>query len=524
MKDYFKRTIEKPAPQSQVSGDYWKDLEGLCRAHVPKTIEFFRAHGAERNLEWAEPRYAELTRPEVLARVIAAARAQLLAVTSGEPGPPAHVGTVGEWFVCLTVFPSAADADFLRACPSGIEAFLAACRRRFHQVDGWQDLHYAQWILLADPARYGGSVHLFTQWSARVVLEWIAQMHDNMIEGAPTILPMDLLGQCNVEAYLRRMVVLDLEAPSPGVRQVATQAAKLLFTDSIVSDSPIVPFNPLEYRGGGGAINLIERLVEAHREDCERLQVSVPLIIGVADEHAEAARSGVPHPFMYFDTSLDVRVRGEACVPLLDGAGELTMGPDHRIATCVHGGGMSLAALIEDGTLSTLWKSGIRWLVIGQVFDAGLRLTDSLLESMARCETDGVFEVVKREAVPESRLAYLMRNERPFCVDDRRLRKPEYEALRLSAGVGTGTFCVRCDRLAAFFGISPEMLDGEWNADEWTGKIGENLQATRRLLLWGDQGLAFVVPVWEALSKMNLTVRVAEDGRLQPPVAAAPGR
>ena len=490
LKDYFKRTMEKPAPQPQVSGDYWNDLEGLCRAHVPKTIEFFRAHGAERKLEWAEPRYAELIRPEALARVIAAARAQLPAATSGQPGPPAPVGTAGEWFVCLTVFPSAADADFLRACPGGIEAFLASCRRRFHLVDGWQDLHYAQWILLVDAARCGGSVHLFTQWSARVELEWIAQMHDNLIEGAPTILPMDLLGHRNVEAFLRRMVVLDLEAPSPGLRQVAAQLAKLLFTDSIVSDSPIAPFNPLEHRGrGGDAVNLIERLAEAHREDCERLQARVPLIIGVADEHAEVARSGVPHPFMYFDASLDIRVRGEACVPLLDAAGELTMGPDHRIATCVQGGGMSLAALIEDGTLSTLWKSGIRWLVIGQVFDDGLRLTDPLLESMARCETDGVFEVVKREAVPESRLAYLMRDDRPFCVDDRRLRKPEHEALRSSAGVGTGTFCVRCDRLAALFGITPEMLEGEWDAAEWKGKIGENLQADHRLLLWGDQGL-----------------------------------
>ena len=129
LKDYFKRTMEKPAPQPQVSGDYWKDLEGLCRAHVPKTIEFFRAHGAERKLEWAEPRYAELIRPEALARVIAAARAQLLAVTSGKPGPPAPVGTAGEWFVCLTVFPSAADADFLRACP-------AASRRSSRRVAG----------------------------------------------------------------------------------------------------------------------------------------------------------------------------------------------------------------------------------------------------------------------------------------------------------------------------------------------------------------------------------------------------
>ena len=164
------------------------------------------------------------------------------------------------------------------------------------------------------------------------MLEWIAQMHDNLIEGAPTILPMDLLGHRNVEAYLRRMVVLDLEAPSPGVRQVATQVAKLLFTDSIVSDSPIVPFNPLEYRGRGGAVNLIERLAEAHREDCERLQASVPLIIGVADEHAEVARSGVPHPFMYFDASLDVRVRGEACVPLLDARGQVDdgAGPQDR--------------------------------------------------------------------------------------------------------------------------------------------------------------------------------------------------
>ena len=152
---------------------------------------------------------------------------------------------------------------------------------------------------------------------------------------------------------------------------------------------------------------------------------------------------------------------------------------------------MSLAALIEDGTLSTLWKSGIRWLVIGQVFDDGLRLTDPLLESMARCETDGVFEVVKREAVPESRLAYLMRDDRPFCVDDRRLRKPEHEALRSSAGVGTGTFWVRCDRLAALFGITPEMLEGEWDAAEWTGKIGENLQSDHRLLLWGDRGPRF---------------------------------
>ena len=30
LKDYFKRTMEKPAPQPQVSGDYWNDLEGCA--------------------------------------------------------------------------------------------------------------------------------------------------------------------------------------------------------------------------------------------------------------------------------------------------------------------------------------------------------------------------------------------------------------------------------------------------------------------------------------------------------------
>ncbi len=190
---------------------YWDDLENLCLGHVPKAIESLRSRNAPR-LEWVSARLLQLVAPSAVEELIRIAKASLPRVQSNAAPHPFDVCTVGSWYVCVTVFPSAEDANFLKRCPRGrVEDYLASCRKLFHSsFPSWRELDYAQWILLLNPAEKDASVHLYTHWSLVSRGQWISEMGSDNV-GAPFIAPIELL-QETAQAFHQRMMSLDVDA------------------------------------------------------------------------------------------------------------------------------------------------------------------------------------------------------------------------------------------------------------------------------------------------------------------------
>jgi hypothetical protein len=199
-------TSLKPATSKVESNNYWKSLETLCRGHVPKAIEELRSRNAP-CMEKIAPRLSQLVSPPALKDLIQRARESLPQVGCKFPRP-IEVGRLEDWYVCVTVFPSEADADFLSRTPNGrVEDYLANCRKGILLTSReTSQLNYAHWILLLNPEKGGASVHLYTQWSL-VFFGQLASVIGKSFAGAPFITPVDLLQEAPQEFFMKMMAI-----------------------------------------------------------------------------------------------------------------------------------------------------------------------------------------------------------------------------------------------------------------------------------------------------------------------------
>jgi hypothetical protein len=219
LKDFFRAS--KPMPHSG-QGGFWDEVRNLCAGHIDRMVVFFKSKGAPR-MDWAEPRFRALVAPATLDRLIKQAQQQLNNNTehySEMPEKlkacgtsfkltirnypqlrsvlPIPIDMLGQWFVVLSVFPSAADADFLAACPdSSYENLARTVRNIFRDsVTNWKDLDFAHWILLCDEPAHQASVHLHTIWNFSQRVRWViptVQFDVPTVISAPIIIPVDLM-------------------------------------------------------------------------------------------------------------------------------------------------------------------------------------------------------------------------------------------------------------------------------------------------------------------------------------------
>jgi hypothetical protein len=515
LKDYFRRYPEQTTPTA-LSGKFWSDVELLCAGHVPKTLEFFRSHNAPR-MDWAAPLFMQLVNSEALQSLMNVAKTRLGQARQDRIDPPSPVGAFGSWFVCVTVFPSASDADFLNACPKhSFENYIEECQNAFHAADpSWPELHYAQWILLLREDDSAASIHLYTQWSFSVRIKWIVESQDNLVVEAPIIVPTELLKD-SIHDLHRRLLSLDFEASERCITAIIKEVATFLFMDSVVSETPTEPSDPVNYKTSDGTpCDLIVEAIELHRKDCKDAGLDIPLILAVPARFSKAVEEHLQSIGYVGLSPQCIQVCSESELPFLDANGNIRKRGKYEIETYLAGGGYCLTKIVEQGLLSRLWKQGIRWLVLGQIGNRGARINANLLEKLAACKSDGLFEVVERTVEPRSKLVLLMNDGLPICVDDRRLRSSEHDQLRNSPYVGTGTFWVRCEKLAQAFGIKIETLQSEWNQEEWKGKLSADLLNQHAIVSKSaESGLGIFVPVWEVLSSLQFEAIHVDSNRI----------
>jgi hypothetical protein len=110
----------------------------------------------------------------------------------------------------LSVFPSAADAKFLAACPGrAYERLAEAARADFRRAfPDWARWDWAHWILLLDEREVDGAIHLHTTWSFEQELAWLRPtLGDSLptLVSAPGIIPVELMNEDIVQFRRREL-------------------------------------------------------------------------------------------------------------------------------------------------------------------------------------------------------------------------------------------------------------------------------------------------------------------------------
>ena len=121
------------------------------------------------------------------------------------------------------------------------------------------------------------------------------------------------------------------------------------------------------------------------------------------------------------------------------------------------------------------------------------------------CGHDGIVEMVARKLLPTSKVHALMFDKKTICVDERWLTEQQLSAVGTDGYVCTGTFWIRCEKLAELFGVDCDDLNRPWDQVAWKDKVGMNLPADHAILTRSDDMVfALTVPLWEVIRPLDL--------------------
>ena len=526
LNDFFR---VKKQPRRDPASGFWEQVRLLCQSHVEKMLAHFQAMGWPR-LDWAEPRYQALIKPEALDRLITEAR-HLLTEGAGKgilmPGPFFRADS---WVVTFSVFPSAEDNAFLDVCPEGSYDELALQTRSFFRshVDSWESSDFAHWFLLIDESKSDASIHLHTIWSLEQCLRWISVPTNGQpgtLIPAPSIVPIEIIRTNSadlMERILRDDATYSAKQESHENEVLAGRIAKVLLMDSITAEGPAeVP--PAGARGPFW--NALEQACRAHAEDCQKLGVDIPLVLGMPVGHINHCEQNLIQ-CSFFGLKEEQIFWLEEIVTWLFAAGEGQTSAQKEKGCFLAGGGSTILVSIGTPLWSRLWSQGIRWVLFGQMWNTGCRIDAKWLNAMAACQKDGFLECASREHLPDSKLILLNSGSEPkklVCVDEHRLRTDELVKLSASATmVGTGSFWLKLEAFVSHLGLDPELLLERFERD-FAPQALQNMRRQEQILLFHSRGgLLLYLPLWEIFSSLDLQAFRVPDQRYSQIVETEP--
>jgi hypothetical protein len=283
-------------------------------------------------------------------------------------------------------------------------------------------------------------------------------------------------------------------------RKMARQLARVLILDSVTERCAVAPSYPMVRRIGEWEIrNLLAGALLVHATDCKTLDARIPLLIVVPACYAEEAEECLVM-LGYGGLGISqVHLLAEPDSPAIDDRG--TVMTETRFLA---GGGVTLAHAVEDGTLSKLWKSGVRWLLCTPLATPREIASSPILPHLEDITKDGMAELVDRKELPDSILLPLVIDGRNICTDKRQLAEEDLAKVRDAQVVCSGTFWLRCDKFALLFGVTVQQLEGPWDPAAWKGTIGADLNSESGIYFESDGLAANIVPLWEVIRPLNM--------------------
>lgn len=149
------------------------------------------------------------------------------------------------------------------------------------------------------------------------------------------------------------------------------------------------------------------------------------------------------------------------------------------------------------------------------------RVNTQWLKAIATCDKDGLVECTSRDKLPDSKLILLSKGSaqpKLVCVDDHRLRTEQFQKLRVSAPVGTGSSWIRLEGLISSLGVDSERALDRFDQDYLNESIERLLQREPIIMYHSAGGLAASLPFWEILFSLDLQAIGVSPERFNPRV------
>ena len=129
---------------------------------------------------------------------------------------------------------------------------------------------------------------------------------------------------------------------------------------------------------------LFEILTENLKEANQRYEVTIPWYIMTSREnHDETVEFLEKHNFFGYDKNF-VTIFQQSELPLVNEEGKLLIGKDFKIKEASDGNGGTYSSLRASGCLADMKEKGIKWIFIGSVDNALLKMVDVTLLGMAK--------------------------------------------------------------------------------------------------------------------------------------------
>lgn len=128
---------------------------------------------------------------------------------------------------------------------------------------------------------------------------------------------------------------------------------------------------------------LFEILVDNLKEANEKYQKVIPWYIMTSKENYEETKNFLNkhHYFGYPQKSVTLFIQGD--LPLVDTEGKLLIGKDKKIKEASNGNGGVFNSLRESGILADMKNRNVKWIFIGSVDNAILKMADTSLLGLA---------------------------------------------------------------------------------------------------------------------------------------------
>lgn len=290
---------------------------------------------------------------------------------------------------------------------------------------------------------------------------------------------------------------------------IAKELVKVLVMDSVEDEHPRLPINPLEVHvyGNGETGNALDFACRNHATDCKELEVDVPLVLSIPQAYLESSKQYLASVSYRGLNPDEVYWLSEVETPLFRYCeGEMVAAPEN--GTRLFGGAITVLSMIESPLLSSFWERGIRWLLLGQLWNLGCRINAEALKPLEYLSGVGIIECMERTHVAKSKLILVQAvgdQSLTRCIDEHRLRSEDTKHISEKAlWAGIGSFWINCEQLVTALGFDPKQALSKWNEQHVKPLIYDLVQKHSILHHHPEGLLSMNLPLWEIFSSIDL--------------------
>lgn len=292
--------------------------------------------------------------------------------------------------------------------------------------------------------------------------------------------------------------------------------AKVLVTDWVEDELPKLRWVNHE---------ILDQVCRIHADDCQAFSAEVPLIIAIgSNEVAKAVNHLNSVSYHGLNTSQLFWLIDEMSLP-----GRIDEGKNNQSKFVPNinstygfyrkGAAFTLADLINKPLMANLWNQGIRWLLIGEVWNLGCRLDLDLLERLRGRRDDGFMECRTREAIPNSKILMVPSPQDPnryLPCHEKRLRTEHVSPVAAQARwAGVGTYWVSCKSFVKALNCQPDQILTRWN-EEAAGQSRDFIAKNLGMLSHHGDEILLTYPLCDLVSRLSLEAVQVPESRFQP--------